>query len=323
MSFGKLNILQHKSWNVWNRDNIEKVLRDEREHKEKEGEEHRRRGEVESESRTQLLRKRKQEERSAGGGDDQVVPHARPRSVRFEAGDDDDDDNHGDDAGAGEEHRRRGQQQVATVGEGGGEGEGGSYKGFNLFEGKCLPLEANASATASGKSVEREAEKEKEREKEQRQWGLVGLGQDSFSGESYGARPWYAAAEVESGAAQQRVQHGSGPFGISQGDGDRRRRDEKRKHSDDPMASIEKHLKEKKRAKEHKKEKKHKKKSHRDEGGGHRVKTDEEKAEMMQKLRLAKANNPLFFCPPLCEHMHLSLFLFFCSTARMQPRGAL
>ena len=25
MSFGKLNILQHKSWNVWNRDNIEKV----------------------------------------------------------------------------------------------------------------------------------------------------------------------------------------------------------------------------------------------------------------------------------------------------------
>lgn len=316
MSFGKLNILQHKSWNVWNRDNIEKVLRDEREHKEKEGEEHRRRGEVESESRTQLLRKRKQEEKSAGGGDDHLGPHARPRSVRFEAGDDDGDD---DD----EEHRRRGQQQVATVGEGGGEGEGGSYKGFNLFEGKCLPLEANASATASGKSVEREAEKEKEREKEQRQWGLVGLGQDSFSGESYGARPWYAAAEVESGAAQQRVQHGSGPFGISQGDGDRRRRDEKRKHSDDPMASIEKHLKEKKRAKEHKKEKKHKKKSHRDEGGGHRVKTDEEKAEMMQKLRLAKANNPLFFCRPLCEHMHLSLFLFFCSTARMQPRGAL
>ena len=25
MSFGKLNILMHKSWNVWNRDNIEKV----------------------------------------------------------------------------------------------------------------------------------------------------------------------------------------------------------------------------------------------------------------------------------------------------------
>jgi hypothetical protein len=25
MSFGKLNILQHKSWNVWNKDNIEKV----------------------------------------------------------------------------------------------------------------------------------------------------------------------------------------------------------------------------------------------------------------------------------------------------------
>ena len=25
MSFGKLNILQHKPWNVWNRDNIEEV----------------------------------------------------------------------------------------------------------------------------------------------------------------------------------------------------------------------------------------------------------------------------------------------------------
>ncbi|EKX41693.1 hypothetical protein GUITHDRAFT_112400 [Guillardia theta CCMP2712] len=36
MSFGKLNILQHKKWNVWNRDNIEKVLRDENKHREDE-----------------------------------------------------------------------------------------------------------------------------------------------------------------------------------------------------------------------------------------------------------------------------------------------
>ncbi len=32
---GRLVILPHKSWNVWNRDNREKVLKDEREHKEK------------------------------------------------------------------------------------------------------------------------------------------------------------------------------------------------------------------------------------------------------------------------------------------------
>jgi hypothetical protein len=31
---GRLIILPHKSWNVWNRDNIEKVQRDERLHEE-------------------------------------------------------------------------------------------------------------------------------------------------------------------------------------------------------------------------------------------------------------------------------------------------
>ena len=46
MSFGKLNILQHKKWNVWNRDNIEKVLRDENKHREDEEKKRKKQDEV-------------------------------------------------------------------------------------------------------------------------------------------------------------------------------------------------------------------------------------------------------------------------------------
>jgi hypothetical protein len=31
-----INILMHKSWHVWNRDNLEKIERDEKEHADKE-----------------------------------------------------------------------------------------------------------------------------------------------------------------------------------------------------------------------------------------------------------------------------------------------
>lgn len=116
--------------------------------------------------------------------------------------------------------------------------------------------------------------------------GLVGLGQDNFSGESYGDKPWYASKE---GAGVSAMPHGypplfdspplcfllqslllwagqflhdlhrphctlsacqypwlnrsppcrrSLPSAIGQGDGDRRKRDEKLKSREDPMGNV-------------------------------------------------------------------------------------
>jgi len=36
MSFGNLNILMHKDWHVWRSENVEKVLKDEKKHREEE-----------------------------------------------------------------------------------------------------------------------------------------------------------------------------------------------------------------------------------------------------------------------------------------------
>lgn len=40
MSFGNLNILMHKKWHVWRAENLEKVLKDEKEHREQLAREH-------------------------------------------------------------------------------------------------------------------------------------------------------------------------------------------------------------------------------------------------------------------------------------------
>jgi hypothetical protein len=53
-----MNLLPTKSWNVWNAENRQKVLRDEQEHKEKEEAENKRQQLVQSEKRLELLRER-------------------------------------------------------------------------------------------------------------------------------------------------------------------------------------------------------------------------------------------------------------------------
>lgn len=56
---GGLNILPQKRWNVYNRDNIEKVERDKRKAEERRKEQEEKQREVENESRLRVLRKDK------------------------------------------------------------------------------------------------------------------------------------------------------------------------------------------------------------------------------------------------------------------------
>ena len=231
MSFGKLNILKHKSWNVWNRDNIEKVLRDERLNREEEQKKRKRVDETESESRTQVLRAKRAREGdlsedrdagAAGGGkegkdcaflslaDKFVAPDSVPRIE-----------------GGGMP------LSITTEGKGerGMEGEGDDvqvvvHKGFSIFAGMEHELAAAAeNATAQGvQNKEAVEEKRKEKEKFDRQWGLVGLGQDAvtgtmaralshslcpsikydkyhdLTGQMASCRPWYATAQSASAA---------------------------------------------------------------------------------------------------------------------------
>ena len=165
MSFGKLNILQHKSWNVWNRDNIEKVLKDERELAEKEEKKRAQLMSVESERRTEVLRARRRKGEASEDVD----------KIALEG------------LGAGKElSAASSADQVTTSGKSG-------YKGFDLFEGAAVLATSaqNATATSSGTNREHEEEKRKEKEREERKWGLVALGQDSFTGESDAQKPWF------------------------------------------------------------------------------------------------------------------------------------
>ena len=66
MAGGGLNILPHKSWNVYNRANRERVLRDEENARREEREARSKRNRAESEWRMERLRSR----RGGGGGDD-------------------------------------------------------------------------------------------------------------------------------------------------------------------------------------------------------------------------------------------------------------
>ena len=177
MSFGKLNILQHKSWNVWNRDNIEKVLKDERELAEKEEQKRQQLMSVESERRTEMLRNRRQ--KSSDGGTATLESATRSGSIEPLQTDPAQD----------------GQLVLSKGGEIAATGEGRTYKGYDLFEGVAAlatSVQGNASATSSGTNREHETEKRKEKEKEHRKWGLVALGQDSFTGESHAQKPWHA-----------------------------------------------------------------------------------------------------------------------------------
>ncbi|KAL3672701.1 hypothetical protein V7S43_001994 [Phytophthora oleae] len=64
MGGGGLRLLPHKKWNVWRRDNIERVLRDEREHEEKQQELNSKEQRLEQERRAEQLlgQQQKQEE---------------------------------------------------------------------------------------------------------------------------------------------------------------------------------------------------------------------------------------------------------------------
>ena len=163
MSFGKLNILQHKSWHVGNRDNIERVLRDERELAEKEEQHRKSKSIVESERRTEALRKLKDGaaiEGAKGNGELEGVDPAKQSAALVAASD------------------------IPP-----------KYKGYDLFEGivPAVPSAVdNETSTASGKNTEHEKEKRDEKEREERKCGLVGLGQDSFTGVSAAQKPWYA-----------------------------------------------------------------------------------------------------------------------------------
>ena len=152
MSFGKLNILMHKSWNVWNRDNVEKVLRDERLHREEESKKRQRTDEVESESRTQLLRAKRAAAAESGAdvGGAAAGPSAGAQPALLSLA---------DKFSAPESAPRTeggGMPVAACTGAGQGVGDSGSaassaHRGFSIFAGLEHELDAAAgNDTAQG-----------------------------------------------------------------------------------------------------------------------------------------------------------------------------
>jgi hypothetical protein len=264
------------------------VLRDERLNREEEGKKRKRLDETESESRTQLLRAKRASESSHNGGDEAGAGvgggSKQPAFLSLT-----------DKFSAPESAPRieGGGMPLAVVASGGG-GEQG-HKGFSIFAGMEHELAAaGGNETAHGaQNKDAVEDKRKEKEKFDRQWGLVGLGQDSITGQTASAKPWYASAQAPEAASfeglgQAAKAHGSVPFGIDRSAAEKAAKEARKKAKADPAGDMMRYLAKTRRHKEEKKKHKHDKDRHGHKDlsrGKDRELSDAEKRAKLEKLR--------------------------------------
>ena len=135
-------------------------------------------------------------------------------------------------------------------------------------------------------------EKRKEKEKLDRQWGLVGLGQDSYTGQMASAKPWYASKQPPNAAAFDGLNtasapHGAAPFGIQRSAEEKVAKDARNKARADPVADMNKYLGKTRRHKEEKKKHRHDsdRRGSRHKGTGDTGLSEAEKRAKLEKLR--------------------------------------
>ena len=135
-------------------------------------------------------------------------------------------------------------------------------------------------------------EKRKEKEKLDRQWGLVGLGQDSYTGQMASAKPWYASKQPPNAAAFDGLNtasapHGAAPFGIQRSAEEKEAKDARNKAKADPVADMNKYLGKTRRHKEEKKKRRHDsdRRGSRHKGSEDTGLSEAEKRAKLEKLR--------------------------------------
>ncbi len=152
---GRLVILRHKSWHVWNADNREKVMRDEREHAEEVEADRHKRQRLEQERNLELLRSGKEiteEDRRRYDEEDEEEEKRKKKSKR------DKKDRPRDttlDTKFGEapssSHRKNGKEKEETFGSSSGTGKNGSSKPWYLLPPKPIVKErAEINSSKSG-----------------------------------------------------------------------------------------------------------------------------------------------------------------------------
>lgn len=265
------------------------MLRDERLNREEEEKKRKRLDETESESRTQVLRaKRVAESPHAGDAEAGAAESKQPAFLSL-----------ADKFGAPESAPRvegggMPLPVVASAAEGQSVAVAGGHKGFSIFAGMEHELAAAAGNETAHGAQNKDAveEKRKEKEKFDRQWGLVGLGQDSITGQTAAAKPWYASTQAPAAASfeglgQASKAHGSVPFGIDRSAAEKAVKEERKKAKADPAGDMMHYLAKTRRHKEDKK-KKHRHDSdrhgHKDKGKDREL-TEAEKRAKLEKLR--------------------------------------
>eukprot|EP01029_Cantina_marsupialis_P023693 TRINITY_DN5969_c0_g1_i1.p1 TRINITY_DN5969_c0_g1~~TRINITY_DN5969_c0_g1_i1.p1 ORF type:complete len:352 (-),score=100.02 TRINITY_DN5969_c0_g1_i1:66-1121(-) len=203
---GRLIILPHKKWNVWNRDNVEKVLKDERLDREAKEKDAKKQRLIENERRLQRLKEQ------AGIVQEKEEKSLNDLSSEYAA------------------------ETVPLVQETVKRTE--PLKHVHLFEEE---EREHAEKALKGSNEQYMKDKERRERQKKKQMGVAELQMGEFSGEGKGSaniRPWY---EYTPGDAPLKNNRG---YYITN-DREQHffmKKEARRKHSDDPMTMIQKHF---------------------------------------------------------------------------------
>ncbi|CAM9510148.1 unnamed protein product, partial [Heterosigma akashiwo] len=230
---GRLIILRHKSWHVWNQDNIEKVKKDERLAAEEEEKNKEKQRLVDQEIRLDELKYRATHDRRH---DDKAAASTKARGKKKKG-------NHKDD-------KRRGPEDELAGGLGAG-WEGASGGHVNFFAAEEREARKVLGVNADHEADEKERELQALRRKNMAPWAL---GDGSAEAKGEGLKPWYHYSTASADAGH--VGSGGKISGGALAEPATRRmrvrgrdlvggaaeaawgRDERRKVSEDPMSAL-------------------------------------------------------------------------------------